>query len=71
VSKGGIIGGLRQVWLSMLRTRVVGDEVEVLACRCGDAERVLHQAIGLISGTFRFVVVMVLVATTARLRGLV
>ncbi len=52
--------------------RVVADEVEMLAIRGGDAERLLHQAVGLVSvsvGSFA-VHVLVLVAAPSAVGGL-
>jgi hypothetical protein len=71
VSESGIVGGLGEIGLAMLRSRVVGDEVEVLARRRGDAERLLHEAVCLVAVALRLVVVVVLVASPTRLWGLV
>lgn len=64
-SQARVGGWLGQLRLARLRSRVVGNQVEVLARGGGDAERLLHQAVGLVPVSLRFAIVVVLVATTA------
>lgn len=65
-SQRGIRSWLGKVGLTGLRSGVVRDEVEVLAGRSGDAERLLHQTVGLVSVSLGLAVVLVLVATASR-----
>ena len=49
IAQGVIRGGLLQVGGGGMGSRVVADQVEVVTLRGGDAERLFHQAVGLIS----------------------
>jgi hypothetical protein len=49
MSQGGIGRWLLQVGGRRVRTRVVADEVEMLASGGGDTEGLFHQTVGLIS----------------------
>ena len=65
-SKRRVGGWLRQVGLAGLGPGVVGDQVEVLAVGGRDAEGLLHQAVCLVAVPLGLAVVLVLVATAAR-----
>ena len=69
--KGRVVGRLREIGLAWLWARVVGDQVKVRPIRCRDAERLLHQTIGLIPVALRLAIVVVLITSPARLPILV
>lgn len=64
VTQLGIRRRLREFWRVGVRSSVVGDEVEVLAGRGGDAERLLHQAVQLVSVAIRTIAIHLLVLIT-------
>ena len=73
VSKGRIGRGLwelRRIWIW---SRVVADQMEMLASRGGDAERLLHQPVRLVSVPVRSITIhlLILVASSSTaVRGL-
>lgn len=56
MSQGGIGRWLLQVGGRRVRTRVVADEVKMLASGCGDTKGLLHQTVRLISVAIRTLV---------------
>jgi hypothetical protein len=68
VAQVGIGGGLLEIWLTRGRARVVRNEVQMLAGRSGDAERLLHEPVGLIPVPLRLAVIVILVTVTAVFR---
>jgi hypothetical protein len=72
MSQLGIGCGLWQLGRVGMGPRVVGDKVEVLASRGGDAERLLHQTVLLVAVPIRTVAVhlLVLVAAPSAVRRL-
>lgn len=52
-----------------VRSRVVRDEVEMLARRRGDTERLLHETVGFVLVALGATVVLVLVASSTRVGG--
>jgi hypothetical protein len=68
MSESGVSRWLLEVGSGWVRARVVADQVEVLACRCGDTEGLLHETVGLIPvsiGAFVRSVTSIIVATSA------
>jgi hypothetical protein len=66
--ESGIHAGLRQV--ERRPSGVVSDQVEMLACRVGDAERLLHEPVGFVPVSVWFSVVVVFVTAAARIGSL-
>lgn len=60
-----IRGRMGQFRLARRRSCIIGDEMEVLAIRCGDAKGLLHQAVGFVAVAVRLAVVLVLVTSPA------
>jgi hypothetical protein len=67
MSERDISAGLQQVDVA---SRVVCNQVEMLSRRGGDAEGLLHEPVGFVSIAIRFSVILVLVASAARVRSL-
>jgi hypothetical protein len=70
MSQGWIARRLHKLGLAGCWTSVVGDKVEMLATLRGDTEGLLHQPIDLVPVPVWLAVVLVLVATAARVRRL-
>jgi len=65
-----ICRGLQELGGLAVRLGEIRDEVEVLAGGRGDAERLLHEPVGLVPVALRLAIVVVVVAAPARFRRL-
>jgi hypothetical protein len=65
-SQGRVVGRLLELRLARLRTRVIGDEMKVLATGGGDAERLLHETVCLIAVSLGLSIILILVTTASR-----